>query len=708
MSYPRIVFVAIVRNEGKIIERCLDAARPILDAIAICDTGSTDDTIDKIQGKIKEFNIPGEVSTEPWKNFGHNRTVSYLNAVKFITGLGWDLSKTYSLLIDADMVVEPNNFQKSELSKDIYTVEQYNESLSWFNIRFLRMSKHFKCYGVTHEHWGLDRGAYATSKDPKGQREPCDELRLKTLRIYDRGDGGCKHDKFERDIRLLTEGLQEDPNSERYTFYLAQSYRCCGRHDESIPWYEKRITMGGYFDEIWYSRLSLGEIYEAKKDWNMALKWYLDAYNYNPFRAEPIYRIAKYYRENNKQELGYMYANIGVRIPYPTRSTLFIDHPIYTHKMWVEIAICAYYTKHFRDDGFSACDRLLLQADIPDGIKNHIRGCIVHYITKLDTTVETPQVSLPWITRGKYAGLRTWYGLNPSIINESDGYTLIYRTVNYDFIIDKNYYDVMDSERIVRTRNYLVKLDSNFSVTLSIEIENPKLEFPGYIEGMEDCRLFKHQDRYWFTCTNLETTSNHVPRICLGRLSDYVNDKGNLEVDRFFPLTAPDTGCQKNWMPYSFTHPETKTSEIRIIYKHHPYTILKVDPETGNLSPIVIMNLSDISGLDVKSFRGSGGPIKYNSGYLYCVHEVFFQANNRRHYYHRLVWINSKNQIENISRPFIFETPGIEFCSGLSWSIDGKELLFGCGIKDRVARIFKFPRCNLHQIMNPIKYLDSL
>lgn len=37
-------------------------------------------------------------------------------------------------------------------------------------------------------------------------------------------DGGCKADKSERDIRLLTQGTRDEPDNVRYFFYLAHSY----------------------------------------------------------------------------------------------------------------------------------------------------------------------------------------------------------------------------------------------------------------------------------------------------------------------------------------------------------------------------------------------------------------------------------------------------------------------------------------------------
>ena len=66
----------IVKNESRIIERCLDSTKNLVDCISICDTGSTDNTVEIIEDYLKKNNIPGKVHHHTWKNFGHNRTLS--------------------------------------------------------------------------------------------------------------------------------------------------------------------------------------------------------------------------------------------------------------------------------------------------------------------------------------------------------------------------------------------------------------------------------------------------------------------------------------------------------------------------------------------------------------------------------------------------------------------------------------------------------
>lgn len=110
-------------------------------------------------------------------------------------------------------------------------LEQVNTSIAYFNTRLIRASLPWKCVGVTHEYWGCP----AAKTD--GQ--------LKTLVIDDREDGGSKSDKFERDIRLLNQGIKDEPDNARYMFYLAQSHRCLRQYDDAIKWYKDRIAKEG-------------------------------------------------------------------------------------------------------------------------------------------------------------------------------------------------------------------------------------------------------------------------------------------------------------------------------------------------------------------------------------------------------------------------------------------------------------------------------
>ena len=59
----------IVKNESNIIERLLHSVLPIIDSYCICDTGSTDDTIQKITEFFIKHDKDGIIIQEPFRNF---------------------------------------------------------------------------------------------------------------------------------------------------------------------------------------------------------------------------------------------------------------------------------------------------------------------------------------------------------------------------------------------------------------------------------------------------------------------------------------------------------------------------------------------------------------------------------------------------------------------------------------------------------------
>ena len=81
----------IVKNEARVIEKCLASVKPLIDSWVIVDTGSSDDT----QSIIRKYmaDLPGELHEKPWVNFAHNRNEALQLAKE---------KADYVLLIDAD------------------------------------------------------------------------------------------------------------------------------------------------------------------------------------------------------------------------------------------------------------------------------------------------------------------------------------------------------------------------------------------------------------------------------------------------------------------------------------------------------------------------------------------------------------------------------------------------------------------------------
>lgn len=376
-STKKICLTMIVKNESRIIERCLNSVKDIVDYISICDTGSTDNTVAIIEAFMKNNHIPGKVHHHEWKNFGHNRSLSVQESQKMLSDLSVSLHSCYLLLLDADMLLEIDpSFKKETLNADSLLLIQKTHWMTYYNTRLIKASQPWKCIGVTHEYWGCDEN---TSSD-----------KLETLVIDDREDGGAKADKFERDIRLLTQGLKDEPDNVRYMFYLAQSYKCIHAYEDSIRWYKARIKAGGWKEEVWYSKCMIGEMYEAMEQWDNALHWYLDAFQTNPDRAEPLQKIATKYRMDGQHHLAYLFAKQGSRIPFPKDQILFIIHPVYDYMLDDEIAIVGWYIPSAREEGFVLADRLALKTNIPKHVKEHSYRNLTYYAKPLQNAQFEP------------------------------------------------------------------------------------------------------------------------------------------------------------------------------------------------------------------------------------------------------------------------------------------------------------------------------
>ncbi|TRZ39155.1 glycosyltransferase [Niallia circulans] len=353
----------IVKNESRIIERCLDSAAPIIDCLSICDTGSTDGTVQIIKNWANVNGKNCTVHHTPFQNFGYNRTLSVKLAQQTYP------DSDYILLLDADMILQVEaGFTKKELAADQYLVMQMNNSLKYWNTRLVSARKQWESVGVTHEYWEMKRDV----------SEIVEIGKLTTLYILDKEDGGSKQDKFERDKRLLEEAINNNENDkhlkQRYLFYLAQTYYDLQEWDNAIEAYQKRIKEGGWEEEIYYSMHKIGLAYEqlsmyfpvgekADRFLSLALLHLQRAWEFRPSRGEAIYHLARIHRENKHYHICLLYAAEGKAISFPVDDLLFVDFPVHDYLFDYELAIAAYYIEEKREIGLKALNSLLERQD---------------------------------------------------------------------------------------------------------------------------------------------------------------------------------------------------------------------------------------------------------------------------------------------------------------------------------------------------------
>ncbi|MGD0665680.1 MAG: CDC27 family protein, partial [Rhabdochlamydiaceae bacterium] len=646
----------VVRNDESSIEACLKSVKDTVDCISVCDAGSTDRTVEIIQQFMRTTGIPGKIDSHPWKNWGHNRTLAVDAARKTLSEKGFNPADTYLLILDANKILSPGEgFTKESLKKDAYLLLERSSLLSCYsyNLNLLKASISWKSSGVAHEYWSSE-GPYQCEK-------------LRTLMIYDQVDD---RDRVKEEIRLM----KEEPDNERYMFYIAQSLKSLKQYEEAIRWYKKRINYKGDSEEVWFSKYMLGECYKELGNWETALFWLLEAYQYNPDRTDSLLSIATYYRLHGQNDLSYIFASYGLMIPSTDEQIFFNSPPGENYRFDEERSIVAYYTR-FREEGFQAADKILLTRGVPWNVRHQTYKNIEFYIQPLPNARFMPiEIDFPLIEEGLE---ERYHPMNPSIIKTNDGYKVICRSVNYTQTGAKIYH-TNDKNGIFRTKNFLIHYDKNFNVISQNEIvENlarnrVRSWIADHTKGLDDCRIFEFNGRNWFTCTTSDTNPTGNYQISLCRLSE---DKSG-DVDQLVPLLGPDPNrCEKNWAPIVIDH------ELMLIYSYDPFIVYKPNLSTGRCDKVFSYNPSH----DLSSLRGSTPPIIFDGGYLILVHEVSHMDDHTRRYYHRFVYLSENFTIQKVSKPFIFKHSGIEFSCGMTLNHAGNELIIGVGIEDNEA-----------------------
>jgi tetratricopeptide (TPR) repeat protein len=659
-NHPTLCLNMIVKNESKIITRLFDSVIPIIDCYCICDTGSTDDTIKIITDYFTSKNIPGKVVTEPFKNFCHNRNFALQSCIGM---------SDYVLLLDADMMLEIKNFDKKLLNNgSSFNILQGSESFYYQNLRIIKNNGEFKYIGVTHEYIDTPPNNITYNFDKN------------ILFIRDVGDGGCKQDKFERDIRLLWDGIKEEPNNARYHFYLANSYHDCGKFGQAINSYKKRIELGGWKEEVWYSYYRIGLCYKNMGKMKNAIYYWLNGYDYYSERLEGLYEIISHYRIISKHKLSYLFYKEALKIldlNLNRNSYLFLHNDIYTSKIYYEFTIIAAYLgmhdinnevikvfNNCRDSNL--CNNMLSNMKF---YKNELKQ-----ISKivLDNNIEI--------------------NINNEIVNfnssssclipnkNGNGYQMNVRYVNYYINQNGGY---LNCDKYIITTNKYIEFDKEMNV-ISEKMMELNFEDRRYI-GVEDVRFFYDIETNDLLFIGTGFHKSNKIGIVTGK---YDLEKYTMNYNEVIPNFTNST-CEKNWVFVNYK------DSTHIIYNWYPLKICKINNIVNDLSLIETRE----TPLIFSYIRGSTSGFSYSTingekELWFVTHLVSYE--NPRHYYHLIVIFDTNMNILRYSAPFKFESCPIEYC--LSIVVEDERVLMNYSTWDRTTRIGIYDK----------KYIDSI
>lgn len=653
----------IVKNETANLARCLGAVADHISCWVIGDTGSTDGTQDFIRNFFAKRNIPGELHCFPFHNFEQARNAALDHA--YASGLAYD----YLLFDDADMelVVDDPNFRDTLTAPGYRLLQRSSGGLSYWNTRLIRRDSGARYHGVTHEYIDV----------PGGAEE------LPGAYYIDHASGANRVDKFERDIRLLKGALETAPDNSRYWFYLAQSYRDAGRRAEAAEAYARRAEMGGWDEEAWMARLQEARCHRALDDESSFVSKALQAFNQRPQRAEPLYDLARYYREKGRNHTAAVFAEFGMTIPWPKTDVLFIEDYVYSTGLLEEYSIAANYAQDAarKDRGFAACNYLALSRGIASGPRELAWSNLYFY-------VQPARAVLPSFESRKidFTSPDGYVPLNPSITRLGDQLLIAQRAVNYVMSEDGNHYRTPEGQPIA-TRNFLLHLNDDLTTKSSAEILPPRdMPEPRYpaVRGFEDLRLFSWRGALWGSACVRELTPEGWCEQVLARVEP--QGDGSCRMVDWRRVDAEGAKAhEKNWMP------QVAGDALRFVYLCDPTRVVNSEGRTVQ---------QHVPAIFADRFRGGSQLVAFDGGWLALIHEV--QARDgRRCYFHRLVWFDGANRLAAVSRPFYFERKGVEFAAGLTWHPDQKRLLISFSIADSESYVATVDAGDIRAVLDP-------
>jgi glycosyltransferase involved in cell wall biosynthesis len=335
---PTIALAMIVKNEEKLIERCLQSVFPLIDYACISDTGSDDNTINLIRSWLRRSGIDGIVIDDQWYDFAHNRNRAIRHMPRHID---------YIFMIDADDQLEiAPGFDvaawKAGMNKDVYDVPVRHHGILHSRPQIWRNKPNYRWKGVLHEY--LDVSGNFT-------REGAASL---TINASTEGSRNLDPQKFAKDAETLEKALKSEKDEylrKRYTFYLAQSYRDSGEPELAMRNYQKRAQMGGWDQEVY---VSLVEVIRAiinlggEFEYDVAWKAYERAIALVPERNEARYAMSFLCWKMGKNAEGMRVARFGLNKPIP-QGGLFLEPWIYDYALSDQFAMNAYWAGHDLD-----------------------------------------------------------------------------------------------------------------------------------------------------------------------------------------------------------------------------------------------------------------------------------------------------------------------------------------------------------------------
>lgn len=342
MNKYKVCAYAITKNESKFVDRWMDSLKEV-DAVYVLDTGSTDDTVEKLKKRgakvcVKEIN--------PWR-FDVARNES-LKLVPNDTDI--------CICLDLDEVIE-KGFRKNleKLWDNKITRVRYNYNWSFdkygkpainFYIEKIHSRFGYKWIHPVHEvlkYEGIEK-----------------KLTTDDITVNHYPDNNKSRSSY---LPLLELSVKEDPLDDRNMHYLGREYMYYGMYNKAIDTLLKHLELekATWKDERSASMRFIARSYKKLGRLLEARLWYKKAIKETPYLREPYVELGMLEYENNNYELASK--NLLIALNNKIYKS-YINEPFcYDGAIYDLLSVCKYYEGYYAEALYYIKQALKLDPD---------------------------------------------------------------------------------------------------------------------------------------------------------------------------------------------------------------------------------------------------------------------------------------------------------------------------------------------------------
>jgi len=374
---PTIVFATMCKNEEHCILETLKSVAPYIDYWIVCDTGSTDKTVELVKNFFAEKGIPGELHEDSWVGFDHNKTLMIQRAKG---------KADYIMHLDADdQLVGEFKFSLEESGKDTYFIPVRRGAAEWKALILFKGDYTWKFCGVAHTTIkALEIPSYSTG-----------DLSHYGYYISGEGIGSRAFDpkKYLYDAERLQkqfwDTLISDPDglNNRSIFYTAQSYMDYGMYREALQWNRLYLKVKDtWIEEAFEAQMRVAQCLMAlKADLNEITAEMDKAIAIFPDRSEPYMHLGRYLNQKGHHQLAYSYLKKAISNNIENAKSkyiLFVNQYCYGKYVNDELAVACFWTGRL-EEGMRYLQQILNDPDF-ESEQERLLDNLRHFKNKLN------------------------------------------------------------------------------------------------------------------------------------------------------------------------------------------------------------------------------------------------------------------------------------------------------------------------------------